>query len=639
MKFNIKTQIFSLIIAFVILLVAAFYTNFFVLNNNTKSNNLVQAASRQTMLIQKITKHFLELAALGEKKSEAPLRQGVQMFSDGLLALQQGGTIQLNDTRSFDVVYIDNDDIQNKIKEIEKSWKTISEIFSNEDLAYLSQKDLNILFETNEVILNQSNELIELLTAYSDDKVTSEIYFRLILLAVIVLVVIVIAIHQSKKKLKQLHILTQASENFTAGDFSQKIVGNSNDEIGYLVQVFEVFRSNIHNYKIEINSLVDSASKGNLENRADSSKLTDYWVLLIESVNELLDKILQPLNEADYVINELSRGNLNQFVEGDYEGAFLILKDNVNNLVKSFRVVISELNSSVKVTDQSGEQLAELLLQLDKLGDQQNSQAESIASAVEELSATLDENNRSNQIILNDAKESEGVAEEGRIVVSNTVNAMKEISQVVNKSSDNILQLGNSSRQIGDVINVINEIAEQTNMLALNAAIEAARAGEQGRGFAVVADEVRKLAERTSQSTNEIKIIIEKIQSDTQVAVDSMLNGTKVVEKGIDESEKADKALKRILTNVNSLKERFDQIAITNSQQAETGEDIALNINSVKEIIQETSSQIKVANVQTESLKVTTNQLSTLLKEFSLESNERGVEDIVTKSSKGKLLN
>ena len=170
---------------------------------------------------------------------------------------------------------------------------------------------------------------------------------------------------------------------------------------------------------------------------------------------------------------------------------------------------------------------------------EQTSQASEVASAVEEMTKTIMENSKNASVAADTAKQARVSAEAGGKVVDDTVHGMKRIAGVVNKSAETVKELGKSSDQIGEIIGVIDDIADQTNLLALNAAIEAARAGEQGRGFAVVADEVRKLAERTTKATKEIAGMIKKIQADTTGAVQSMEEGTQEVERGIELADKA----------------------------------------------------------------------------------------------------
>jgi methyl-accepting chemotaxis protein len=182
------------------------------------------------------------------------------------------------------------------------------------------------------------------------------------------------------------------------------------------------------------------------------------------------------------------------------------------------------------------------------------------------------------------------IAREGESIVSRSVEEVKAIADTVNESSRLMASLGERSKQIGDIIDVIKDIADQTNLLALNAAIEAARAGEQGRGFAVVADEVRKLAERTSQATTEIGSMIGAIQHEVEKAVRNMSDGTKQVAVGVEFAAKAGDALHNIVSSVQGLQAIVQQIASATEEMSSTSEQISSDIETIASVSRETSS-------------------------------------------------
>ena len=173
------------------------------------------------------------------------------------------------------------------------------------------------------------------------------------------------------------------------------------------------------------------------------------------------------------------------------------------------------------------------------------------------------------------------VAQEGGEVVTQTIDDMNRISDAVASSAAAITELGERSKQIGEIVKVINDIADQTNLLALNAAIEAARAGEHGRGFAVVADEVRKLADRTTRATEEIAESIKAIQSETDRAVNRMHTGTEQVSRGAEQAGKAGTSLNRIVASADAVREVIQTIAGAMQQQAASSEELSRNIATI----------------------------------------------------------
>jgi methyl-accepting chemotaxis protein len=213
------------------------------------------------------------------------------------------------------------------------------------------------------------------------------------------------------------------------------------------------------------------------------------------------------------------------------------------------------------------------------------------------------------------------IAKEGGKVIHDTIEGMNRIAQVVKTSAATVHALGNSSDKIGEIVQVIDDIADQTNLLALNAAIEAARAGEQGRGFAVVADEVRKLAERTTKATKEIAVMIKTIQRDTAGAVDSMEKGTAEVEKGKLLADEASNSLSLIIEGSEDVVNISTQVATASEEQAATAEQISKNIESINKVTNENSAGVlQIANAA-EELNKQTESLQDLVSQFKLEDN------------------
>jgi methyl-accepting chemotaxis protein len=182
-------------------------------------------------------------------------------------------------------------------------------------------------------------------------------------------------------------------------------------------------------------------------------------------------------------------------------------------------------------------------------------------------------------------------------------------------------ELGKSSDQIGRIIGVIDDIADQTNLLALNAAIEAARAGEQGRGFAVVADEVRKLAERTTKATKEIADMIRTVQEETKVAVAAMEEGTKQVEEGVTTTSRAGDSLKQIIHMSEQVGEMITHIATAATEQSSATEEINKNMDQIAKLVKESAEGAKESAKACQDLSSLALDMQKLVSNFKLEDD------------------
>ncbi len=299
--------------------------------------------------------------------------------------------------------------------------------------------------------------------------------------------------------------------------------------------------------------------------------------------------------------------------------------DELTDLGHSFNRMVDKLNEAMHRVHDTSTSVATASMGISTSAERmangaqdQSSQTNQVAAAVEEMSATILENSRNSAETSETARQAKAKAEEGAAVVRETTAGMERIAEVVRKSATTVNALGESTAQIGKIVSVIDEIADQTNLLALNAAIEAARAGEQGRGFAVVADEVRALAERTSRATKEIAEMIRKIQEDTGSVVHSMQDGTQKVDEGIVHAEKAGEALQQIVFMVDKVTGMIVQIATASEEQSVVSEQIARNVEEISVVTQETAGASTQVAGAAEDLNQLTENLKELVARFQL---------------------
>lgn len=296
------------------------------------------------------------------------------------------------------------------------------------------------------------------------------------------------------------------------------------------------------------------------------------------------DAILRLLDE----LGNLAEGDLTvqASVTEDITGA---IADSVNYAIEALRDLVSTINNTSGAIASAVQETSAIADRLAKSSEIQARQIENASSTVMQMSQSMDDVSTKTAASAEVAEKSVGIAHEGGDRVRRTISGMNAIREHIQDTSKRIKRLGESSQEIGDIVALINDIADQTNILALNAAIQASAAGEAGRGFAVVADEVQRLAERSSNATKRIETLVKTIQADTNEAVISMEKSTSEVVGGAGLAEKAGEALEEIEKVSAKLAELIDEISKSASQVSEMASRVSNAMISINEITGQTA--------------------------------------------------
>jgi methyl-accepting chemotaxis protein len=303
----------------------------------------------------------------------------------------------------------------------------------------------------------------------------------------------------------------------------------------------------------------------------------------------LTRSIVRPVNQTISDANFLSEGNLRREILVDRNDEFGKQAAVMKGMVEKWRDIIGSIKLASDSVAAAGSQFSGSAVHMSEGANQQAERAHQVATASEEMSQAVLDIAQNAASIASRASEAASTAKNGGITVEAAVKEVKEIASTVEESAGHITSLSQLSQKIGDIIGIINEIADQTNLLALNAAIEAARAGEHGRGFAVVADEVRKLAERTTGATSEVSGIIREIQTKVTSSVSSIGQVSAKVDRGVDLSSKAGTELHTIVKTVDDLQQMVQQIATAIDEMSATSDQISKDIESISGISAQTS--------------------------------------------------
>lgn len=323
-------------------------------------------------------------------------------------------------------------------------------------------------------------------------------------------------------------------------------------------------------------------------------------IVAMLNASNISKSITLVVNRLETIANGDLRGELLQTKSKNEIGRLITASNQMTLNLKLLLERISETTSQVAASSE----------QFNASAEQSSSTAEQITTSIQEIAHGAETSSQSaKDSVLAIGEMSEGVkliadsstevtkasqntttqANEGHTLVQKAVSQMKSIHTSVGNTSKLVINLGQSSTEIGQIVEVITGIAEQTNLLALNAAIEAARAGEHGRGFAVVADEVRKLAEQSKASADQISLLINQIQQDTNLAVESMTKGTTEVEIGTNVISETGKAFTRILDSIQLVTEKIEEVSSYAVKMETNADQVNSTVNHLASIAQSTS--------------------------------------------------
>ncbi len=317
----------------------------------------------------------------------------------------------------------------------------------------------------------------------------------------------------------------------------------------------------------QVERMITAAVAGDLSERIDADSFEGFYKNLSSGINQMIDAVQVPLDEAGSVLGSLAEGNLRVQMTGDYQGTFGDIKENINSAMSKLSETLGSVRGAAEIVTSGVNEISHGNDDLSQRTSEQASSLEETSSSMEQMTSTVKQNadnaKQANQL----AVAARDVASKGGEVTAKTIVAMAEVNK--------------SSKKIVDIISVIDEIAFQTNLLALNAAVEAARAGEHGRGFAVVAAEVRNLAQRSATAAKEIKSLINE-------SVQQVTDSSNLVNQ-------SGKTLEEIVESVKRVTDVIGEISAASQEQSAGIDQVNKAIMQMDETTQQNAALVEEA--------------------------------------------
>ncbi len=440
---------------------------------------------------------------------------------------------------------------------------------------------------------------------------------------------------------RPINVTADYVDRISKGDIPPKITDNYNGD-------FNEIKNNLNNCIDAVNLLVadagmlaKAADEGKLNTRADASKHTGDYKKIVDGVNQTLDSVIQPVNEALRVSKGYATQDFTTRVDPNLKvpGDWLAFKEALNNIgiavsaavtnigtqVTDLAAGAEEANASVEEVTAGAGQVAKNTSAVSTNVEKSMAGIEQVQKAMEDLSRTIQEVATRADVTAKLVQDTTTYSKEGMDLARKTENGMQGITKSSNDVNVIILEIKGQMDKISEIVNLITDLANQTNLLALNAAIEAARAGDAGRGFAVVATEVKSLAVESRASAEKIADMINSLQQQTNSAVDAVASANTGVKQGSEALHETLSSFTKIVESIDQVSKNISDVAAAAEEQAASVEEVTASVNEVGGLMQSTAKESTDAAAASEESAAAIDQISKVI------GNVNNIVDKVTK--------